>query len=208
MDVEQIRVGGGGGGEKDPFDIEGGEEIHALAREGEQAVRDLVSSAQDVVTHLNLVLSAPIDPEVVQELGTGLSQAPEQLGVISPPGGGAAAADSHGPTSTHTAAAVHLAALELGRQGYKTASVALRVVLHRLQECLEKEGRNNRPGEESTNAMQDDDELESLQKRAQQLENEARQKNQLLKVLIDDLRSLLQDVTMWQGIPLATDRCP
>lgn len=86
-------------------------------------------------------------------------------------------------------------ALEEARFRYKTAVTSLRAVISAISAASQQEGDVAMAIECRT----EQDEIQKLEQRATELREEAFKKNHYLKVLIDQLRDLINDISMWQS---------
>ncbi|CAA6668351.1 unnamed protein product [Spirodela intermedia] len=121
----------------------------------------------------------------------------------TPPGGGAAHAGANGDAfSDHTGHHPESGppgggggALDDARLRYKSAISSLRAVLAAIPTSQEVASVGNNTAE----AMADQDEVERLEARASALRKELAVKNKHVKVLIDQLRELITDISTWQS---------
>ncbi|CAM6081671.1 unnamed protein product [Calypogeia fissa] len=166
-----------GGQELSP---ESGLSLQDEAAEGQRYLEGTVEAAHEILASLDEVLGNPL-------LWT--QPAPSSAFDASgkPGGGGLVPQQEQG-----------WVALETGRLRYKSTSAALRAAITSIF---------NHPGMR----LQDVDsakekgpaiDLHQLELRAAQLREEAAKKNQMLKLVIDQSRELVSDISMWQNAEL------
>ncbi|OEL14041.1 hypothetical protein BAE44_0024941 [Dichanthelium oligosanthes] len=118
----------------------------------------------------------------------------------------AAAAAAAGPQHQHSATPPHSAdsdaaeaggapgpggSLDEARHRYKSAVAALRASIAAVSSCTQDTG--------STESEADHAEIERLEERASALRKEIESKNKHVKLLMDQLRELITDISIWQS---------
>ncbi|CAN6248352.1 unnamed protein product [Urochloa humidicola] len=81
--------------------------------------------------------------------------------------------------------------LDEARHRYKSAVAALRASIAAVSSCAQDTG--------STESEADHAEIERLEERASTLRKEIESKNKQVKLLMDQLRELITDISMWQS---------
>ncbi|CAN6234800.1 unnamed protein product [Urochloa humidicola] len=81
--------------------------------------------------------------------------------------------------------------LDEARHRYKSAVAALRASIAAVSSCAQDIG--------STESEADHAEIERLEERASALRKEIESKNKQVKLLMDQLRELITDISMWQS---------
>ncbi|CAL5017341.1 unnamed protein product [Urochloa decumbens] len=81
--------------------------------------------------------------------------------------------------------------LDEARHRYKSAVAALRASIAAVSSCAQDIG--------STESESDHAEIERLEERASALKKEIESKNKQVKLLMDQLRELITDISMWQS---------
>ncbi|RCV33317.1 hypothetical protein SEVIR_7G081100v4 [Setaria viridis] len=81
--------------------------------------------------------------------------------------------------------------LDEARHRYKSAVAALRASITAVSSCAQDIG--------STESEADHAEIERLEERASALRKEIESKNKQVKLLMDQLRELITDISMWQS---------
>ncbi|ERN08310.1 hypothetical protein AMTRI_Chr04g186960 [Amborella trichopoda] len=90
-------------------------------------------------------------------------------------------------------------ALEDARHRYKCAVASLRAVLSAIPTSHSEVPQGAGPTGSSPDTSGKKSELQSLEERAAYLRKELANKNKHLKLVIDQLRELVMDVSMWQS---------
>jgi hypothetical protein len=90
-------------------------------------------------------------------------------------------------------------ALEEARFRYKTAVTSLRAVISVISAASQQSKPQEGDVSMAIECREEQDEIQKLEQRATELREEARKKNHYFKVLIDQLRDLINDITMWQS---------
>jgi len=90
-------------------------------------------------------------------------------------------------------------ALEEARFRYKTAVTSLRAVISAISAASQQSKQQEGDVAMAIECRTEQDEIQKLEQRATELREEAFKKNHYLKVLIDQLRDLINDISMWQS---------
>jgi len=168
-----------------------------LAEDGQKQLEAVVEAAHDILLTLNRALCSPSfwvapssQPALAQEINPNANANAASggsdggLGL----GDGAAAGKEKGADDGEG-----LAALDATRVRYKNATAALRATVAAIVKAAQ-EGEGAEDMETG--------ELDYLEQRADSLREEVEKKNQIVKLHIDQLRSLIADMSMWQGVGL------
>ncbi|KAL3684224.1 hypothetical protein R1sor_002246 [Riccia sorocarpa] len=155
---------------------ERGDSLRDDALDGQRHLEGTVQAAHEILASLNEVLCNPV-------LWT--QPAPDTSNGSKP--GGTPPQQEQG-----------WLALETGRLRYKATTAALRASVNNIFSKLQIRAQEGNSGEEKASAG----DLEQLETQAAQLREEAARKNQLLKLLIDQSRDLVSDLSMWQSAEL------
>ncbi|KAL2636176.1 hypothetical protein R1flu_007655 [Riccia fluitans] len=150
---------------------ERGESLQDDALEGQRHLEGTVQAAHEILASLNEVLCNPL-------LWT--QPVPDASNGSKP--GGTSPQQEQG-----------WLALETGRLRYKATTAALRASINNIF--------NNPQEGDSDEDKASGADLEQLETQVAQLREEAARKNQLLKLLIDQSRDLVSDLSMWQTSP-------
>lgn len=162
-----------------------------LAVEGQKHLEATVEAAHQILASINEELCNPsLWTTTINPNNNNISHSTPDASIVN-------AATSTPPPSREQD--VGGGALEEARFRYKTAVTSLRAVISAIsaasQQCKPQEGDALMAIE--CNAEQD--EIQKLEQRATELREEASKKNHCLKVLIDQHRDLVNDISMWQS---------
>ncbi|KAK8949468.1 Mediator of RNA polymerase II transcription subunit 30 [Platanthera zijinensis] len=172
-----------------------GKSLLDLGVEGQKDLEEAINAAFQILSSMNDELCNPVlwvTPSALNGGAVGSSQLP------------AAGGDTSSEISSHSLDASGSGngpgglggggALDEARLRYKSAVSSLRAVLTAIpcssQEICELE------------AKVDQAEIERLEQRAVCLRKEVAEKNKHLKLLIDQFRNLIADISMWQSPPV------
>lgn len=180
--------------------------IQELAIEGQKHLEDTVEAAHQILSAMNDELC---NPSLWSTQNTATSAAASAGGVV-----GASAVLSNGQqhhsngdissdtSSSSSASAQHLdiggGALDESRLRYKSSIASLRSVLTAISNSQKAKALEASSASGSLSAA-DQAEIEQLEDRASALKKELVDKNKHLKLLIDQLRDLLYDLSTWQS---------
>lgn len=182
--------------------------IQELAVEGQKHLEDTIEAAHQILSAMNDELC---NPSLWSSPHTATSAAPSaSAGGVA----GASAVLSNGQqhhsngdissdtSSSSSASAQHLdiggGALEESRLRYKSSIASLRSVLTAISNSQKAKALEAASASGSLSAA-DQAEIEQLEDRASTLKKELVDKNKHLKLLIDQLRDLLSDLSTWQS---------
>lgn len=180
--------------------------IQELAIEGQKHLEDTVEAAHQILSAMNDELC---NPSLWSTQNTATSAAASAGGVV-----GASAVLSNGQqhhsngdissdtSSSSSASAQHLdiggGALDESRLRYKSSIASLRSVLTAISNSQKAKALEASSASGSLSAA-DQAEIEQLEDRASALKKELVDKNKHVKLLIDQLRDLLYDLSTWQS---------
>ncbi|BBN04174.1 hypothetical protein MPTK1_3g02360 [Marchantia polymorpha subsp. ruderalis] len=156
--------------------MEIGESMQELAAEGQKHLEGTVDAAHDILASLNEVLCNPV---------LWAQPVPESSSSSKP--GGAPPQQEQG-----------WLALETGRLRYKSTTAALRASINNIFNKPQMRAQEGDSGQDKGSAA----DLDQLEKQAARLREEATRKNQMVKLLIDQSRDLVSDISMWQSAEL------
>lgn len=162
-----------------------------LAAEGQQHLEDTIAAAFQILSSMNDELCNPVlwsSSATASAAAAAGSQHPHQHQAAPPPPN---CADSDVSDAAGGGAAGSGGSLDEARHRYKIAVAALRASISAVAPCAQELG--------STEFKGDQAETEQLEERASALRKEIESKNKHLKLLIDQLRGLLSDISMWQS---------
>ncbi|XP_057810392.1 mediator of RNA polymerase II transcription subunit 30-like isoform X1 [Salvia miltiorrhiza] len=108
----------------------------------------------------------------------------------------ASASQSH--TQHHNSFEIGGGALDEARLQYKASIASLRSVLLAISNA-QKQVKSSESVLTSSGSVADQTEIEKLEEQASILRTELAEKNKYLKILIDQLRGLLGDISTWQS---------
>eukprot|EP00252_Welwitschia_mirabilis_P000793 TRINITY_DN10767_c0_g1_i2.p1 TRINITY_DN10767_c0_g1~~TRINITY_DN10767_c0_g1_i2.p1 ORF type:complete len:183 (-),score=29.58 TRINITY_DN10767_c0_g1_i2:559-1050(-) len=156
---------------------EGRKSVEELAMEGQKHLEATVEAAHQILGSMNDELCNPAlwVPPNANANANGDSSKDHDLN-LSGAGGGA---------------------LEEARLRYKSAVTSLRSVISSIS--MSQQTKPHEEEQMDVESNLDQDEINKLEERATKLREEVENKNQYLKVLIDQLRDLIYDISMWQS---------
>ncbi|KAF3785368.1 Mediator of RNA polymerase II transcription subunit 30 [Nymphaea thermarum] len=162
-------LSGGGGGG-------GGKSTKELAMEGQKLLEETVQAAHQILTAMNEELCNPALWATASpaQSGAELHDGPHQ----AEPGGGA---------------------LEEARFRYKSTVTALRAVISAITNSQAAEQNEAGSMMGTSEAKSDPMEIKKLEERVAELKKEIAIKNRYLEILMDQLRELIGDISMWQS---------
>ncbi|XP_040376243.1 mediator of RNA polymerase II transcription subunit 30-like [Oryza brachyantha] len=150
-----------------------------LAGEGQRHLEEAIAAAFQILTSIDHELSDPALWSSSQHQQQ-QQDPPAAAGSDAAPGGGRGASPSHGGS------------LDEARHSYKTAVAALRASITAVSSCRAQEiGPTEDKGDTA--------EIKKLEDRVSVLRKEIESKNKDVKCLVDHLRDLISDVSMWQS---------
>ncbi|XP_058093165.1 mediator of RNA polymerase II transcription subunit 30 [Magnolia sinica] len=158
----------------------GGKSAQELAVEGQKHLEDTIEAAFQILSSMNDELcnpalwSTPASTGAQSSNGTDGSDLSHQMDL----GGGA---------------------LEDARLRYKSAVAALRAVLTAIPNSQKGKPHDLGAAASALDSKTDAAEIERLEERAANLKKELANKNKYLKLLIDQLRDLITDISTWQS---------
>ncbi|XP_062225455.1 mediator of RNA polymerase II transcription subunit 30-like [Phragmites australis] len=160
-----------------------------LAAEGQRHLEETIAAASQILASMNDELC---NPALWSSASAGSqSQHPSHHAAATPPlhsadsdaagaaGGGVGGAPGSGGS------------LDDARHRYKSAVAALRASIAAVSSCAQDMG--------STVFISDQAEVERLEEHASSLRKEIESKNKQVKLLMDQLRDLITDISMWQS---------
>ncbi|KAK6924678.1 hypothetical protein RJ641_009004 [Dillenia turbinata] len=182
-----------------------------LAIEGQKHLEETISSAFQILIAMNEELCNPAfwstttTPSINSTAGGGggsgvVTSSLHHSGSNGLNGGGdVLSSESSSSSASASAGAHHLemggGALDEARLRYKSAAAALRTVLTTIADSQKATGSAS----SSTVAQADQVEIEMLEEQITGLREELTNKNKYLKILIDQLRDLITDISAWQS---------
>ncbi|KAJ8561149.1 hypothetical protein K7X08_027339 [Anisodus acutangulus] len=181
--------------------------IQELAVEGQKHLEDTIEAAHQILSAMNDELCNPslwsTTPNTPTSNGTVLSNGQQQQQQHHHSNGDVPSDNS----SSSSTSAQHLdniggGALDESRLCYKSSVASLRSVLTAISNSQKAKALEAASASGSLSAA-DQAEVEQLEDRASTLKKELVDKNKHLKLLIDQLRDLLSDLSTWQS-PCAT----
>ncbi|XP_055819957.1 mediator of RNA polymerase II transcription subunit 30 [Solanum dulcamara] len=181
--------------------------IQELAVEGQKHLEDTIEAAHQILSAMNDELC---NPSLWSTPNTATSAAAASAGGVA----GASAVLSNGQqhhsngdissdtSSSSSASAQHLdiggGALDESRMRYKSSIASLRSVLTAISNSQKAKALEAASASGSLSAA-DQAEIEQLEDRATALKKELVDKNKHLKLLIDQLRDILSDLSTWRS---------
>ncbi|KAL6650712.1 hypothetical protein ACP70R_009637 [Stipagrostis hirtigluma subsp. patula] len=160
-----------------------------LAAEGQRHLEETIAAAFQILASMNDELC---NPALWSSSAAGSQNQQSHHHAATPPmqhsadsdaadaaGGGAGGAPGSGGS------------LDDARHRYKSAVAALRASISAVSSCTQEMG--------STESKADKAEVERLEEHASALRKEIESKNKQVKLLIDQLRDLITDISMWQS---------
>ncbi|KAK9108507.1 hypothetical protein Syun_024518 [Stephania yunnanensis] len=160
--------------------------VKELAVEGMKHLEDTIEAAYQILSSMNDELCNPALWSTLSASHHSSSNGVNNASATATP------TDS---TSDHTGGG----ALDVARLRYKSAVLALRSVLTAIsasQKTESHEAGSNVGGSEGEGNQA---EIESLEEQAALLRKELASKNQCMKLLLDQLRDFISDVSTWQS---------
>ncbi|KAK3144950.1 hypothetical protein QOZ80_4AG0320260 [Eleusine coracana subsp. coracana] len=162
-----------------------------LAAEGQRHLEETIAAAFQILASMNDELCNPALWSSASAASGFQGQHPSHHSAATPPlhsadsdaadpaGGGAGPPPGSGGS------------LDEARHRYKSAVAALRASIAAVSSCAQDT--------ESTEVKADQAEMERLEEHASSLRKEIESKNKQVKLLMDQLRDLITDISMWQS---------
>ena len=159
-----------------------------LALEGQKHLEETIESAFQILSSMNDELCNPT--------------------LWSTPPPPATAASSHSSASLNGDASSDFShhmeiagggALDDARLRYKSSVASLRAVLNAIQSSQKAKAFEASSAASGSASQAEQAEIEKLEERASNLRKELADKNKYLKLLIDQLRDLITDISTWQS---------
>ncbi|KAJ1386201.1 putative mediator of RNA polymerase II transcription subunit [Sesbania bispinosa] len=166
-----------------------------LAMEGQRYLEETIQYAFQILSSMNDELCNPVLWSTSPSTSTS-PNVPSSNGVVN---GDATSDNSNHHADSGSTIGGAGGALEEARYRYKNAVAALRTILTAIPNS--QKAKTFDTG--SAASPMDDDEIEKLEERASSLRKELANKNLHLKILIDQLRELITDISTWQS-PIST----
>ncbi|KAG0584930.1 hypothetical protein KC19_3G244500 [Ceratodon purpureus] len=164
-----------------------------LAEEGQKHLDTVVEAAHDILLSLNRALCSPsfwVAPSLQnQNHAAGGPDPPPDAAA-----GATAGAERESGSDKGSDSGEGLAALDATRVRYKAATGALRATVAAIVKQTAVKAENDGTAAENVDTM----EADYLERRAADLREEVERKNQIVKLHVDQLRTLIADIFMWQ----------
>ncbi|KAF7001551.1 hypothetical protein CFC21_017201 [Triticum aestivum] len=159
-----------------------------LAAEGQRHLEETIASAFQILSSMNDELCNPAlwSSSATATAASAASQHPHHQNAAPPP---PHSADSDADTMGGAAGGSG-GSLDEARHRYKIAVAALRASIAAVSPSTQM-GPTESKGDQA--------EIERLEEHASSLRKEIESKNKQLKLLIDQLRDLISDISMWQS---------
>ncbi|KAL6212722.1 hypothetical protein ACLB2K_017940 [Fragaria x ananassa] len=158
-----------------------------LAVEGQKHLEETIQSAFQILSSMNDELCNPLLwPTDSSAAGNGHSSLPNGVVVHSD-----SSSSENTNTQNHGDSSGAGGALEEARFRYKNSVTALRAVLAAIPDSHKEASETGSPADET--------EVVKLEEQASNLRKELVKKNAYIKVLIDQLRDLITDISTWQS---------
>ncbi|WCJ36273.1 Mediator of RNA polymerase II transcription subunit 30 [Euphorbia peplus] len=173
-----------------------------LAMEGQKHLEETIQAAYQILSSMNDELC---NPSLWSTLTSSSSSTSHISATTSPTnlGNGDASSDSTHHLDAAAAAAAPIpggtvnGVLDEARFRYKTSVAALREVLSAIPNS--NSAKAFETGSSSPSSPVDEADIEKLEERAANLRKELGSKNECVKLLIDQLRDLISDISTWQS---------
>ncbi|KAM0870083.1 hypothetical protein ACQ4PT_023330 [Festuca glaucescens] len=161
-----------------------------LAAEGQRHLEETIAAAFQILSSMNDELCNPAlwSSSATAAAATAISQQPHQHHAPPPP---LHSADSEASDAVGGGAGGSGGSLDEARHRYKIAVAALRASIAAVSPCTQEMT--------STESKGDQAEIERLEEHASSLRKEIESKNKHVKLLMDQLRDLISDISMWQS---------
>ncbi|CAM0904898.1 unnamed protein product [Alopecurus aequalis] len=164
-----------------------------LAAEGQRHLEETIAAAFQILSSMNDELCNPAlwsssATAAAAAAATAVSQQPHQHHAPLLP---LHSADSDASDTVGGGSGGSGGSLDEARHRYKIAVTALRASIAAVSPCTQEMG--------STESKADQAEIERLEEHASSLRKEIESKNKHVKLLIDQLRDIISDVSMWQS---------
>lgn len=162
-----------------------------LAAEGQRHLEETIASAFQILSSMNDELCNPAlwssSATATATAASAASQHPHHQNAAPPPPHSADSdADAMGGAAGGSGGS-----LDEVRHRYKIAVAALRASIAAVSPSTQEPGPTESKGDQA--------EIERLEEHASSLRKEIGSKNKQLKLLIDQLRDLISDISMWQS---------
>ncbi|XAR67881.1 hypothetical protein NMG60_11002817 [Bertholletia excelsa] len=171
-----------------------------LAVEGQKHLEETIEAAFQILSAMNDELCNPALWSATPSSAS--NHAPTSLGGMSNGHHASHAAPGvNGDASSDSAHHFEMGsgALEEARLRYKSSVAALRAVLAAIPNSQKAKAYNAGSITSSSVSLADQAELEKLEEQASVLKQDLASKNRCLKLLIDQLRDLITDISTWQS---------
>ncbi|KAM3367091.1 hypothetical protein ACQJBY_016011 [Aegilops geniculata] len=160
-----------------------------LAAEGQRHLEETIASAFQILSSMNDELCNPAlwSSSATATAASAASQHPHHQNAAPPPPHSADSdADAMGGAAGGSGGS-----LDEARHRYKIAVAALRASIAVVSPSTQEMGPTESKGDQA--------EIERLEEHASSLRKEIESRNKQLKLLIDQLRDLISDISMWQS---------
>ncbi|KAF5743684.1 mediator of RNA polymerase II transcription subunit 30 [Tripterygium wilfordii] len=176
-----------------------------LALEGQKHLEDTIEAAYQILSSMNDELCNPAlwsttSSSTTSAPTTVTTNGPSPLtsnGVLN--NGDAASDSTHHMETGGTAGGSGNGTLDEARLRYKTSVAALRAVLIAIPDSRKAKSFETGSTASDSASPEDQSELEMLEEQASKLWKELANKNKHVKLLIDQLRDLITDISTWQS---------
>ncbi|KAK1682841.1 hypothetical protein QYE76_043689 [Lolium multiflorum] len=161
-----------------------------LAAEGQRHLEETIAAAFQILSSMNDELCNPAlwSSSATAAAATAISQQPHPHHGPPPP---LHSADSEAADALGGGSGGSGGSLDEARHRYKIAVAALRSSIAAVSPCTQEIA--------STESKGDQAEIERLEEHASSLRKEIESKNKHVKLLMDQLRDLISDISMWQS---------
>uniref|UniRef100_A0ACD5UYI4 Uncharacterized protein n=1 Tax=Avena sativa TaxID=4498 RepID=A0ACD5UYI4_AVESA len=161
-----------------------------LAAEGQRHLEETIAAAFQILSSMNDELCNPAlwSSSATATAAAAISQQPHQHHPPPPP---PHSADSDASDAVGGGAGGSGGSLDEARHRYKIAVTALRASIAAVSPSTQETA--------STESKCDQAEIERLEEHASSLRKEIESKNKHVKLLMDQLRDIISDISMWQS---------
>ncbi|KAG2676238.1 hypothetical protein I3760_12G043400 [Carya illinoinensis] len=177
-----------------------------LAIEGQKHLEKTIESAFQILSSMNDELCNPAlwstatstslpSATAITTNTTPIANGPSSLSSNGVANGDAAASDTHPAESVGGTGG----ALEEARFRYKNSVNSLRAVIAAIPSSQKAKSFEMGSTPSGLESLEDQTEIQKLEERASSLRKELANKNMYLKLLIDQLRDLITDISTWQS---------